>query len=119
MSTEGKDIDQTQFAPGTLVDHGDGHFSLIYSAFPDFDDIFTRKGLQGGGYSWHGMVVHLLEEHAPEALDALDFDPEASMFCALSDDLEALKAVARMLKKLEERSVVKDIVEHVNLLEYD
>src|SRR5688572_13482797 len=117
--SSGRDIDQTQFAPGTLVDHGDGHYSLIYSAFPDFQDVFARRGLQGGGYTWHGMVVHLLEENAPEALDALDFDPEASMFCALSDDINALKAVARMLKKLEELDVVKDIIENVDLREYD
>jgi len=117
--SSGKDIDQTQFAPGTLVDHGDGHYSLVYSAFPDFDDVFKAKGLQGGGYTWHGMVVHLLEENAPDALEALDFDPEGSMFCALSDDINALKAVARMLSKLESRDVVADIVENVDLAEYD
>ena len=117
--SSGRDIDQSQFAPGTLVDHGDGHYSLIYSAFPDFDDVFSRKGLQGGGYTWHGMVVHLLEENAPDALEALDFDPEGSMFCALSDDLEALRAVARMLSKLESRDVVADIIENVDLAEYD
>jgi hypothetical protein len=112
-------IDRADFAPGTLVDHGDGHYSLIYSSFPDFDDVFTRKGLQGGGYTWHGMVVHLLEEQAPEALDALDFDPGASMLCALSDDLNALRQVAKVVRKLEERDVVADIVENVELSEYD
>lgn len=112
-------LDHADFAPGTLVDHGDGHYSLIYSAFPDFDDIFTRKHLQGGGYTWHGMVVHLLEEVAPNALESLDFDPEASMFCALSDNLDALREVAKVLRRLEERDVVAHLVENVDLTEYD
>ena len=112
-------IDKADFAPGTLVEHGGGHYSLIYSEFPDFSDVFDPKGLQGGGYTWHGMVMHLLEENAPEALDALDFDPEAGMFCALSDDLDALRAVARMLVKLESRAAVADIVANVDLTEYD
>lgn len=112
-------IDKTQFAPGTLVDHGEGQYSLIYSSFPAFDDIFRRKGLQGGGYTWHGMVVHLLEEQAPEALEALDFDPEGSMFCALSDDLGALRAVANVLRQLETRELVQQLVENVDLTQYD
>ena len=112
-------IDKTQFAPGTLIEIGGGRYSLVYSSFPEFDDLFTRKGLQGGGYTWHGMVMHLLEEHAPEALESLDFDPEAGTFCAMSDELAALRSVARMLIKLEDPNVVADIVEHVDLTEYD
>lgn len=112
-------MNEADFAPGTLVDHGDGRYSLVYSAFPDFGDLFERKGLQGGGYTWHGMVVHLLEEQAPEALESLDFDPEAGMFCALSDSLIALRAVAKVLGKLEDRDLVSDLIENVDLTEYD
>lgn len=112
-------IDETAFAPGRLVDHGDGRYSLVYSSFPDFDAIFRRKHLQGGGYTWRSMVVHLLEEHHPDALDSLEFDPEADMFCAISDNLDALRAVAQMLVRLQDENVVADIVEHVNLAEYD
>jgi hypothetical protein len=112
-------IDKAQFAPATLVDHGEGHYSLVYSAFPAFDDLFKRKGLQGGGYTWHGMVVHMLEEQDPESLEALDFDPEASMFCALSDDLDALRSVADILRQLETRELVAQIIDSVDLTQYD
>lgn len=112
-------IDKAEFAPGTLVDHGEGHYSLIYSSFPAFDEIFTRKGLQGGGVIWRGMVVHLLEEQAPEALESLDFDPEGSVFSALSDDLDALRAVAKVLRQLETRELVQQLVENVDLAQYD
>ena len=112
-------IDPADFAPGRLIDYEDGIYGLVYSEFPDFGDLFERKGLQGGGDTWHGMVVHLLEEHAPDVLESLDFDPEANMFCARSDDLNALKAVALILRKLEDRNVVADLVEHVDLTEYE
>lgn len=112
-------IDHADFAPGTLVDHGEGKYSLIYSAFPDFEDIFTRKRLQGGGHTWHGMVVHLLEELAPDSLEFIEFDPEASMLSAVSDNLDALREVAKVLRKLEDRDVVAQLVENVELTEYD
>lgn len=112
-------IDPSRYKPGTLVNHKDGSYSLLYSEFPDFRDVFEPRGLQGGGYTWHGMVVHLLEEHAPDALDALDFDPEASMFSAVSDSLPALAKVADMLRKLEDRDTVCTIVDNVDLAQYD
>src|SRR6185503_4801344 len=112
-------IDKTLFAPGTLVELDAGRYSLVYDRFPDFDDIFKPRRLQGGGYTWHGMVVHLLEEHAPDALDALEFDPSADTLSAVSDDLTALRAVAQMLRRLEKREVVADIVANVDLTEYD
>lgn len=110
-------IDQADFAPGTLVDHGGGRYSLFYSAFPDVGDLLERKGLQTG-HAWHAMVVHLLEEHAPDALESLDFDRHAKMFCAVSDSLDALRAVAKVLAKLEHRETVADLIENVDLVEY-
>jgi hypothetical protein len=111
--------DPSKYKPGTLVDHKDGTYSLIYSSFPDVGDVFEQRGLQGGGCTWHGMVVHLLEENAPEALDALDFDCEAGMFSAISDSLPALAKVAEMLRKLEDRELVCEIAENVDLRQYD
>ena len=52
-------------------------------------------------------------------LESLDFAPDAGMFCAVSDSLVSLRAVAKMLGKLENRSVVADLIEHVDLTEYD
>src|SRR5687768_8553596 len=77
--------DAKAFLPGRLVAHDGGKFSLIYSDFPH-DDVFDEHGLQGGGYTWHGLVDHVLRMDAPFALKALDFDPEASMFAVVSKD---------------------------------
>ena len=75
MSPRGRD--NNDFAPGTLVDHGDGHYSLLYSSFPAFDDLLVAEGMQDRGTFWQAMVTHLLEEDdGPEVLESLDFETE-------------------------------------------
>ena len=111
--------DGDAFAPGTLLDHGEGSYSLVYSSFPPFDELLTRRRLPTGGCTWRNMVVYLLEENAPDALESLDFECDPRMFTAISDNLDALRAVAKMLGKLEHRTTVADIVENVDLAEYE
>ncbi|HSD87602.1 MAG TPA: Imm51 family immunity protein [Kofleriaceae bacterium] len=111
--------DKAAFEPGILVDHGEGRYSLTYDKFPNFSNVFDPKGLQGGGYTWHGLVATLMTETAPDALEAIDFDPEAGMFVAVSEDLDALMEVAKALRQLEKRDVVERIVATTDLREYD
>jgi len=114
--------DASAFAPGTLVEHDGGRYSLVYSNFPsspDLETVYNEKGLQGGGYTWHGFVVHLMKQHAPQALDAIEFDPEGSMFCAVSKDLAALRAVGAALAQLENIELVKQLASTVDVSEYD
>jgi hypothetical protein len=111
--------DKEDFAPGTLVDHGDCRYSLTYASFPPFDDLCTAEGMQDRGTFWQSMVIHLLEEDdGPEALEALDFESEPTSFAAISDDLEALHAVAKALRKLEHRNVVAELVDKIDLRQY-
>lgn len=106
------------FRPGTLVTHAEGSYSLVYSDFPHVPAMDAR-GVEGGGYTWHGLVLYLLQNQAPQYLDALSFDPEAGMFCAVSSNLDALRAVARMLAQLEDPAVLTRLVEIVDLSAYD
>jgi hypothetical protein len=114
--------DAAAFAPGTLVEHAGDTYSLVYSKFPhsaDLQAVYDERGLQGGGYTWHGFIVHLLKQHAPDALAALEFDPEGSMFCAVSKDLAALRAVGAALAQLEDLELVKRLARTVDVSEYD
>lgn len=111
-------VDSQAFRPGTLVTHEGGTYSLVYSDFPECD-AFDEHGLQGGGYTWHGLVVHILEQEAPDALDSLEFDPEGSMFAVVSRDLEALRAVASALAKLEDPALLRKLASTLDLSEYD
>jgi hypothetical protein len=105
----------------TLVEHDGGKYSLVYwiSHSADLQAVYDERGLQGGGYTWHGFIVHLLNQHAPEALAALEFDPEGSMFCAVSKDLAALRAVGAALAQLENLELVKRLALTVDVSEYD
>jgi hypothetical protein len=109
--------DKAAFAPGGLVKHDD-NYSLVYAKFPHCE-AFEELGIEGGGYTWHGLVEHVLRQDAPHALEKLDFDPEGSMFVALSKDLSALQAVGRALAKLEDPAFLTQVATTADLSEYD
>jgi hypothetical protein len=114
--------DATAFAPGTLVEHDGGKYSLVYSTFPQSDDleaVYGERGLQGGGHAWRGFVVHLMKQHAPAALEAIEFDPEHGMFCAVSKDLAALRAVGAALAQLENVELVVNLARTVDESDLD
>src|SRR5688572_3717328 len=114
--------DATAFAPGTLVEHDGGKYSLVYSTFPQSDDleaVYGERGLQGGGHAWRGFVVHLMKQHAPAALEAIEFDPERTVFCAVSKDLAALRAVGAALAQLENVELVVNLARTVDVSDFD
>lgn len=89
----------TQYVPCRLVAHESGEYSLCFDAFEAAQDVFEEMGWDGGGYSWHGVVDALVRMKAPELAAKLDYDPEASMFVALSDDPEVLAQVAGLMRE--------------------
>lgn len=114
--------DDERYAPGKLVTHESGTYSLIFSQFPssvELDRFYEQHRTEGGGYMWTALVDHLMREHSPEQLAKVSFDPESSMFCAVSKDLAALAAVADVLKRLEDVEAVKALVPVVDLTAYD
>ena len=72
--------------------------SLIY--YPDGEyrqevfDTREEEGFEGNGYDWESLALVFLEEKMPELSDAIDFDPEGSMFCAYSSKVDALAKFA-------------------------
>lgn len=77
--------------------------SLIY--YPDGEyrqEVFdTREdeGVEGNGYDWASLALVFLEEKIPELSEAIDFDPEGSMFCAYSSNIDALATFALGFKE--------------------
>ncbi len=112
-------VDKAAFLPGVLVEHEGGKYSVVYTSFPALDPEAEARGIQGGGYTWHGLVVHLMKEQAPSHLDRVAFDPEASMFCAYGNDLEALGSVAKALAHLEDEELRKKLLATVDVRDYD
>lgn len=112
-------IDAAELAPAILVEHGHDHFSLIYADLPAHEDVFRARGLPGGGTTWRAMLIHLLEEYAPEAIESIEIYPEPTSLTIVSDQLDALREVAKLLRKLQDESVVRDLVEHGDLRQYE
>jgi ribulose 1,5-bisphosphate synthetase/thiazole synthase len=69
----------------------------------DWDDaiaaIFEERELQGGGYTWEGIVQALIEMRMPEALDDLDIGAEADNMYAYSSDRDLLERVADLMRE--------------------
>ena len=89
---------KNEYAPCTLVEH-DGTYSLTFSVFDATAETFEEMDQEGGGYGWHGVVDALVRVKAPKLAAKLSYDPEASMFVALSDDKDVLKQVAELIRK--------------------
>lgn len=94
--------------------------SLIY--YPDGEyrqevfDTREEEGFEGNGYDWASLALVFLEEKMPELSDAIDFDPEGSMFCAYSPNVDALSRFAQGFKEFcDDIEAMKDLFSRAEL----
>lgn len=66
-------------------------------AYPTHNPIFEKHEFSGNGYSWEGVIRHILNEKAPELLAHIDFDPEAGGFYAYADSAENQRKIIDVL----------------------
>ena len=50
-----------------------------------------EEGFEGNGYDWTSLAKVFIIEKEPKFKKVVKFDPEGSMFCAYSSELETLK----------------------------
>lgn len=75
------------------------------------DDCF-----EGNGYDWSSLAQVFLNELMPELANSVRFDSEADMFCAYSDDRDALKTFILSFKKVcDNKTLIEDLVSRVKL----
>lgn len=75
------------------VEH-ENSFSVCLEVGDYKTEIFqTREeeGFEGNGYDWASLAKVFVEEKEPKFKKVVKFDPEGSMFCAYSSELETLK----------------------------
>ena len=94
--------------------------SVIY--YPDREyrqevfDTREEEGFEGNGYDWESLALVFLEEKMPELSDAIDFDPEGSMFCAYSSKVNALARFALGFKEFsDDINTMKDLFSRAEL----
>jgi hypothetical protein len=90
--------------PCTLVPQDDD-YSIILTEFGRFEHLTKADA---GGYFVQRLARRLAREHEPALLKLVEFDSEASMFCAHGEDLSALQRLAALLRGVATGSEVDD-----------
>ncbi|MBW4085789.1 Imm51 family immunity protein [Paenibacillus sp. S150] len=88
--------------PFILVEQAHGGMSVILAAGSYRAELLSSRadeGFEGNGYDWTSLAAVFLEEKMPELAGTVHFDPEADMFCAYSDNREAILSFAAGFKK--------------------
>ncbi len=62
------------------------------------DALFEARNLQGGGYTWEGIVTSLVQMKMPEALPKLDIGAEADNMYIYCRDRKLLEQVAELVR---------------------
>jgi hypothetical protein len=85
-----------------ILDDGEGRGGFLLTLM-DADErtaaLFEDRGLQGGGYTWEGIVTALVRMRAPESLNKLKFGAEADNMYIYCPDRLLLEEVAGLVRK--------------------
>lgn len=85
--------------PFQLTETSPGTYSLLLTTFDAAAPAFDTIGIDGGGYAWDGVARRITSDEAALG-NRIKFDPEASMFCAYSDDRAGLEDLGKRLSAL-------------------
>jgi hypothetical protein len=74
------------------------------------------EGFEGNGYDWASLAKVFLEEKEPKFKKVVKFDPESSMFCAYSSDVDTLKEFVISFKQAcENDKLILDLFSRAEL----
>ena len=85
---------------GSEDDDSVGIYSLLLTEFATCEEVFNEFNHEGGGYDWESMIKYVLETKHRNLSKTVEFDSEASMFCAYSQDKESLEKVEEIINRL-------------------
>lgn len=109
---------EASIAPFRWVEH-EGSASVVLEAGNFRPEIFATRadeGFEGGGYDWASLAQVFLDERQPGLREVVQFDPEASMFCAYSSDASALRTFVTSFKATcEDDAVIQDLFSRAEL----
>ena len=105
-------------APFFWVDH-DESASVCLNVGEYLQDVFDGRaddGFEGNGYDWASLAQVFLDEKCSHLLGKVDLDPEGSMFCAYSEDAEALvEFILKFKEACEDRELIADLFSRAEL----
>jgi tetratricopeptide (TPR) repeat protein len=105
--------------PFIIVEQAHGGKSVILNVGSYKAELFAERaeeGFEGNGYDWSSLAAVFLEETMPALAGIIRFDPEADMFCAYSDNGEAVAAFAAGFKQAcENDALIRDLFSRAEL----
>ncbi len=91
------------------LDVGNGYLQDVF-------DTREEEGFIGNGYDWGSLAQVFLDERCPDLQEKISFDPEADMFCAYSEDRDALADfIVQFKKACEDRAIILDLFSRAEL----
>lgn len=115
--TNTEDFD-TAIEPFFWVEH-DGSVSVCLDAGEYKSEVFRSRedeGFEGSGYDWSSLARVFLNEREPGLAGLVDFDSEASMFCAYSSNADALKSfILSFRKACDDDALLRDLLSRAEL----
>lgn len=99
-----------------ISDDGRGQGGFLLTLI-DADDrtvaLFEDRGLQGGGYTWEGIVTALVEMRMPESLPKLEIGAEADNMYIYCADRKLLEQVAGLVRTaIADHDLLVAAIEH-------
>lgn len=99
-----------EWSPCRYIDYGedlgDPRYGVMFDDFGSTEATLEAAGFMGGGCTWHGIVEAMIRTSHSNLIGDISYDPEGSMFCARSSNLEALKCVAQCIRSAVTDSTV-------------
>ncbi|MCM3174662.1 immunity 51 family protein [Paenibacillus sp. MER 99-2] len=112
-------ISNEEIAPFKFIDAQSGSYSVILNVGTYKQEVFESRadeGFEGNGYDWASLAAVFLEEKMPELVAVIHFDPEGSMFCAYTDNKDALIKFTRGFKQAcEQHDLIHDLFSRAEL----
>jgi hypothetical protein len=93
-------------APGRLRHYqGVWSYTVAMGTAPleDLSSVFQEKwGYAANGHAWQAVIEGYMRTRYPEDAARLRYDSEADMFCVRCNDVEPLKRIAQILRRMLE-----------------
>lgn len=79
--------------PFSWIEHEDSYSVCLSNLNFKSEIIQSRadEGFEGNGYDWASLASAYIDKKLPELAELIQFNSEADMFCAYSEDAVALK----------------------------
>jgi len=78
--------------------------------------VLFKNEFRGNGYDWTSLAKIFLKEKLPHLKASIQFDPEADMFCAYSENKKAIFEFAVAFHAMcEEENLMKELLARANL----